>query len=57
MVDGLNNVDKRYIYKLMSNVQLHGSNIFNIQMQMCTGNQSNDVSLSKEFQQHLTREH
>ena len=28
VVDGLNAVDKWYIYKLMSNVQLHGSNKF-----------------------------
>ena len=27
-VDILNAVDKRYIYQLISNVQLHGSNIF-----------------------------
>ena len=32
-------------YQLMSNVQLHGSNIFDSQMQMQTGNQNNDVSL------------
>ena len=32
VVDGLNSVDKRYIYKLMSNVQLTGSNIFDSQI-------------------------
>ena len=28
VVDGLNAVDKRYLYQLMSNVQLPGSNCF-----------------------------
>ena len=28
VVDGINDVDKRYIYELMSTVQLPGSNIF-----------------------------
>ena len=55
VVDGLNSVDKRYIYKLMSNVQLPGSNIFDSQIQMHTGNQKYDVSLAKEFQHHLTK--
>ena len=46
-----------YIYQLMSNVQLPGSNIFDSQMQIHTGNQNNDVSVAKEFQQHLTKEY
>ena len=33
VVDGLNAVDKRYIYQLMSTVQLNGSNRFDSQMQ------------------------
>ena len=47
VVDGLNDVDKRYIYQLMSNVQLPGTNIFDSQIQIYTGNQKNDVSLAK----------
>ena len=39
VVDRLNDVDKRYIYQLMSTVQLPGSNRFDIHMQMHTGNQ------------------
>ena len=54
---GINTVDKRYIYKSMSNVQLPGSNIFDSKMQIHTGNQNNDVSSTKEFQQHLTKKH
>ena len=53
MVDGINAVDRRYIYQLMSNVKLPCSNIFDPQMHMHTGNQNNDVSLAKELQQHL----
>ena len=45
------------IYQLISTVQLNGSNIFDSQMQMHTGNQKDDVSLAKEFQHHLTKEH
>ena len=47
VVDGINVVDKRYIYQLMSNVQLPGSNIFDSQIQMHTGTQKYDVSLAK----------
>ena len=57
VVDVLNAVDKRYIHKSMSNVQLPGSNIFDSHMKMYTGNQRYDVSLAKEFQKHLTKEH
>ena len=32
MVDGLNVIDKRYIYQLMSNVQLAGSKKFDSQI-------------------------
>ena len=56
VVDGLNYVDKRYIYQLMSKVQLPGSNRFYSQMQMHTGNPKNYVILAKEFQHHLTKE-
>ena len=41
----------------MSNVKLPVSNRFDSQIQMHTGNQKNDVSLAREFQQHLTKEH
>ena len=57
VVYGLNSVDKRYIYQLMSNVQLPGSNRFDSHMQMNTVNQKYDVSSAKEFQQHITKDH
>ena len=43
VVDGINAVDKRCIYHFVFNVQLTGSNIFEIH----TGNQNNDLSLAK----------
>ena len=57
VVDGLNAAYTSYIYKFISNVQLPGTKIFDSQMQMHTGNQNNYVSLAKEFQQHLKKEH
>ena len=50
VVDGINAVDKRYIYQLMSTVQLPGSNIFDSHIKMHTGDQKYDVILAKEFQ-------
>ena len=38
VVNGLNTVDKCYIYKLISNVKLTVSNRFDSQMKMHTGN-------------------
>ena len=57
VVDGINDVDKRYIYQLMSTIQLPGSKIFDLHMQMHTSNLKKDVSLAKEFQHNLTKEH
>ena len=57
VVYGLNAVNKRYIYQFISTVQLHGSNTFDSQMRMHTGNQKYDVSSVKEFQHHLIQEH
>ena len=57
VVDGLNDVDNCYIYQLMSTVQLTGSNMFDSQMKMHNDNQKDDVSLAKEFQHHLKKEH
>ena len=50
VVDGINAVDKRYIYQLMSTVQLPGSKIFYSQIKMHTGTQKYDVILAKEYQ-------
>ena len=57
VVDGLNDFDKRYIYQLISTVKLPGSKIFDSQIQIHTGTQKYDVSLAKEFQEHVTKKH
>ena len=57
MVDGLNAVDKSYIYQLMSTVQILGSIRFDSQIQMYTGTEKEDVSLAKESQKHLKKKH
>ena len=57
MVDGFNAVDKRYINQLMYTFQLPGSIRFDSQIQIHTGTQKYDVSLAKEFQEHLTKKH
>ena len=57
VLDGLNAVGDLFIYQLMYNFQLPGSNRFDSQMQMHTGNQKYDVSSAKEFQQHMAKYH
>ena len=47
VVDGLNYVDKRYIYQLISKVQLPGSVRFDSQIKIHTGTENKDVSLAK----------
>ena len=50
VVDGINSIDKHYMYKLMSNVQLPGSTIFDSQIIMNYCTHKNDVILAKQFQ-------
>ena len=54
VVYGINAIEKRCIYQLMSNVQLPGSKTFDsrIIIHYCTP--KNDVSLAKQFQKHLS---
>ena len=56
VVDGLNDIGKRYMYQLMSTVQLLGSKIFekHILMHYCTP--KHYVSLAKEFQKHISND-
>ena len=49
VVDGLNAVDKRYIYQLMFKDQFPGSIRFDSQIRIHTGTEKKDVSLSQEF--------
>ena len=56
VVGGINAMDKRYMYQLISNVQLSVSRTFDskIIMHYCTP--KNDVSMAKEFQRHLSKD-
>ena len=56
-VDGLNAVDKRYIYQLMSKLQLHGPIRFDSQIKIHTGTEKKDVSLARELKDNLEGEH
>ena len=47
VVDGLNAIDKRYMYQLMSTFQLTGSRIFDSHILMHSCTPKNDVSLAK----------
>ena len=47
VVNGLNAIDKRYIYQLMYNVQLPGSKLFDSYIIMDYWTQNNDVSMDK----------
>ena len=53
VVDGLSSVDKRYIYQLMSKVQLTGSARFDSQIKIHTGTENKDLSLAKQFKDHM----
>ena len=57
VVDGINAVDKRYIYHLMSKVELAGSIRFDSMIKIHTGTEKKDVSLDREFKDHLEGEH
>ena len=47
VVDEINDVDRRYIYQLISTVKLPVLNRFDSQIQIQTVNQKYDVSLAK----------
>ena len=46
VVNGINDIEKRDIYQLMSNVKLQGSKTFDSQILMYSCTQKNDVSLA-----------
>ena len=53
VVGGINAVDKRYIYQLMSKVKLPGSFRFDSQIKMHTGTEIEVLNLAHEFKDHL----
>ena len=56
VIDGLNAIEKRYMYTLMYNVQLPGSKTFYSQILMHSCTSKNDISLAKESQRHLSKD-
>ena len=60
VVDGLNDIDKSFLLRLIPTVQLMGKKDYHTKMVMHNGNHTSDVSLAREFQKHLsnaTRKH
>ena len=57
VVDGLNAIDKHYIYQLISHFQLPGSKPFGFQILMHYCTHKNDFSLAKQSPKHLSKEH
>ena len=55
VVYGLNDIDKHYIYQLMSNVQLLGFKTFDSHILINSCKENNDFSLGKQFQKHLSK--
>ena len=49
VVDELNAIDKSFLFKLMSTVQLTGKKWYDSQMVIHTGTCTYDVSLAREF--------
>ena len=56
MVDGLNVIGKRYIYQLISTVQLSGSKTFDSKILMHSCTPKNDVNLARQFQKHISKD-
>ena len=57
VINGISTIDKRFIYQLMSNVQLPGSKTFDSHIIMHSCIHKNDFSLAKQFQKYLSKEH
>ena len=57
VVNVINAIDKQYLYKLMSTVQLPGSKTFYSQIIIHSCTHKKDASLAKQFQKHLYKEH
>ena len=56
-VYGINDIDKQYIYQLISNVQLPASICFDSHIVMHSSTQNNDVNMAKESQKNLYKEY
>ena len=56
VVDGINFIEKRFLFKLISTVQIPGEKGYDTKMVIHTGIRTSDVSLASEFQKHLSTE-
>ena len=56
MVDGINTIGKRYMYQLISNVQLPVSKTIDSQILMHSCTPKNDFSLAKKLQKHMSKD-
>ena len=56
VVDGINDIDKRYMHQFMSNVKLPVSIFFDSQIIMHSCTPKNDVSLAKDFQKNKSKD-
>ena len=54
VLDGLNAIEKRFLFQLLSTVKLTGAKGYDTQMVMHTGTRASDVSLDSKFQKHLS---
>ena len=54
VVYGLNSIYKRFIFQLMSKVQLPCANIYDTKMVMHTGTRTSDGIFASEIQKHLS---
>ena len=57
VLNGINDINNRYKYQIMSNVKLPRSKIFETQIIMHSCTQKKDVSLDKQFQKNLSKEY
>ena len=56
VIDGINAIGRRYMYQLMSTVQIPGLKIFEKQIIMHSCTPKNDARLAKYFQKHLFKD-
>ena len=54
VVNGFNSIGKRFLFRLISTVQLTDAKGYAKHMVMCTVIRTSDVSLASEFQKHLS---
>ena len=54
VVDGLNAINKRFIFQLIATLKLPYAKSYDTHMVMHTGTRTSDVSLAREFQKHLS---